>query len=190
MKAWPKTILPGSLVFFGILFFDTSANWGHALADDFCVQFTTNEFNQSRQRNGKDNACEGDRFSNPVFWARDRARDNANAAIEPQCVNNISLAIARHACTRANLVVNTAGANFWGVAPPTAKPAANKVRYLGHGIGGAATVNLCAAATDTSISQQRVRDGGCDGFSQGFPGHRVFVTAHARARCGIVCSTP
>jgi hypothetical protein len=185
-----KVIVRGSLALLGLLLSVLHSNWAPAYADDFCVQLTATEFNQSRRRAGTDNGCSGDRFSHPEFWARERARANANTAIEPQCVNNVTLAMAQHACTRANLVVNTADFNFWGAFPPSARPAANKVEYLGHGIGGASSVNLCAAATDTSITQRSEVDGNCSAFAMGFAPTRVFVTARARARCAVVCRTP
>jgi hypothetical protein len=175
-----------------LLFLAPTTNGGiqPASADDFCVQLTRSEFDQSRRRRGDANACAGDRWSNPAATARERARNNAINAIQPQCVNRVTLQMASHACTRAGLVVNTAGANFWGMFPPSARPAANKVEYFGHGIGGASSVNLCGAAHDLSIAIVRPVDGTCAGVSNASPPLREFVTARARARCGVICSTP
>jgi hypothetical protein len=71
-----------------------------AFATDFCVELTATEFNRRAERQEDDNACAGSHPSNIKAKARDRARDNANNAIAPQCLNNVTPDIRRQACTR------------------------------------------------------------------------------------------
>jgi len=153
-----------------------------AMATDFCVELTVSEFPHSAQRRGDDNSC-----SNPD--AANIAGENAINAIEPQCVNNVTLQSAAHACTRANLNLNTSPINWWAAFPPSAKPNAFKVRYVGHGIGSASSVNLCGVAHVVSFTRRFAVDGTCS-WNGGSPPLRTFVTVHARARCAVVCSTP
>ena len=160
-----------------------------AFATDFCVELTAAEFNRRIERRGDDNACAGSDSSNIKAIARDRARDNANNAIASQCLNNVTLSIGQQACTRVNLVANTSPSNSWVDVPPVPKPDANKVKYIGQGIGSAAGVNLCAMAHDIRLRTRNVVDGHCSHDSGLLP-HRTFVTARAWARCAVICSTP
>jgi hypothetical protein len=161
-----------------------------ALASDFCVELTATEFNQRVERRGDDNACAGSDPSDIKAMARERARDNANNAIASQCLNNVTLDIGKQACTRVHLVANSSPNNARVDSPPAAKPGANKVKYIGHGIGsGAAGVNLCAMAHDLRLRTRNVVDGHCPHDSGLLP-HRTFATARAWARCAVICRTP
>jgi hypothetical protein len=160
-----------------------------AFATDFCVELTAAEFSRRIERRGDDNACAGSDTSNIKAAARDRARDNANNAIAPQCLSNVTLDIGQQACTRVNLVANTSPNNSWVDIPPAPKPDANKVKYIGQGIGSAAGVNLCAMAHDIRLRTRNVVDGHCSHDSGLLP-HRTFVTARAWARCAVICRTP
>jgi hypothetical protein len=162
---------------------------GSAFATDFCVELTATEFNHRAERRGDDNACAGSRSSNIRAKARDRAGDNASNAIAPQCLNNVVPGIAQRACTRVSLVTNTSANSSWVASPPAPKPSADKVRYIGQGIGSAAGVNLCVVAHNIRIRTHNVVDGHCPHDSGLLP-HRTFATARARARCAVICSTP
>ena len=117
--------------------------------------------------------------------ARERARDNANNAIASQCLKNVTADIAKQACTRVNLVANSASDNSWVDSPPASKPNADKVKYIGQGIAsGAAGVNLCAMAHDLRLRTRNVVDGHCPHGSGLLP-HRTFATARAWARCAV-----
>jgi hypothetical protein len=161
-----------------------------ALATDFCVELTATEFDRRLERRGDDNACAGSDLSNIKAMARERARDNANNAIAPQCLDNVTLDIGKQACSRVNLVANSSPNSSWVDSPPAPKPNANKVKYIGRGIGsGAAGVNLCAMAHDLRLRTRNVVDGHCPHESGLLP-HRTFATARAWARCAVICKTP
>ena len=96
---------------------------GSALATDFCVELTATEFNRRAERRGDDNACAGSHSPDIKAKARDRARDNANNAIAPQCLRNVTPGIAQRACSRVNLVANTSANSAWADSPPAPKPA-------------------------------------------------------------------
>lgn len=160
-----------------------------AFATDFCVELTAAEFNHRAERRGDDNACAGSHSSNIKAIARDRARDNANNAIASRCLNNVTPSIGQRACTRVNLVADASPDSSWVDSPPAPKPVADKVRYIGHGIGSAAGVNLCAMARDIRLRTRNVVDGHC-AHDSGLLPHRTFATARASARCAIICTTP
>ncbi len=162
---------------------------GSAFATDFCIELTAAEFNRRAERRGDDNACAASHSSGIKARARDRARDNASNAIAPQCLDNVTPGIAQRACARVNLVANTSANSSWADSPPTPKPGADKVRYIGHGTGGAAGVNLCVVAHDARFRTHSVVDGECR-HDKGLLPHRTFATARARARCAVICSTP
>jgi hypothetical protein len=162
---------------------------GSAFANDFCVELTATEFNHRAERRGDDNACAGSHSSNIKAKARDRARDNVSNAIAPQCLRNVTPGIGQRACTRVNLVANTSANSSWADAPPAAKPSADKVRYIGRGIGSAAGVNLCVVAHDIRLRTHNVVDGHCP-HDGGLLPHRTFATARAWARCAVVCRPP
>jgi hypothetical protein len=90
---------------------------------------------------------------------------------------------------QANLTAKTLPRLSWPEFPPTAKPEAQKVRYIGQGIGAAAGVNLCVVAQDLRIRTRNVVDGRCP-HDGGLMPHRLFVTARAWARCAVLCNTP
>ena len=115
-----KTLLRGSFALVSFLLSAAIPGWGHAFADDYCVELTPSEFPPSALRRADDNYCHGN--TSVVNTAADRAL----TAIEPQCVNNITLQIAAHACTRVNKNLNTSSLNWWGTFPPSAIPSADK----------------------------------------------------------------
>jgi hypothetical protein len=166
-----------------------------AFAADFCVELTAAEFNHRAERRGDDNACAGSdspdirAISHIKALARDRARDNANNAIASQCLNNVTPAIGQRACTRVNLVANTSADGSWAGSPPAPKPGADKVKYIGPGIGRAAGVNLCTMAHDIRLRTRNVVDAHCP-HDGGLLPHRTFATARAWARCAVICRTP
>jgi hypothetical protein len=166
-----------------------------AFAADFCVELTAAEFNHRAERRGDDNACAGSdspdikAISDIKALARDRARDNANNAIASQCLNNVTPGIGQRACTRVNLVANTSADGSWADSPPAPKPGADKVKYIGPGIGSAAGVNLCAMAHDIRLRTRNVVDAHCP-HDGGLLPHRTFATARAWARCAVICRTP
>ncbi len=160
-----------------------------AFATDFCVELTASEFNHRAERRGDDNACAGNHSSDIKAVARDRARDNANNAIASQCLNSVTPDIARRACKRVNLVINSSANSSWAASPPVPKPGAHKVKYIGQGIGSAAGVNLCATAHDLRLRTRNVVDAHCP-HDRGLLPHRIFATARAWARCAVVCGTP
>jgi hypothetical protein len=160
-----------------------------AFATDFCIELTAAEFNRRAERRGDDNACAGSHSSNIRAKARDRARDNANNAIASQCLGNVTPAIGQRACARVNLVANPSANSSWVASPPASKPSADKVRYIGHGTGGAAGVNLCVVAHDIRLRTHNVVDGHCR-HGEGLLPHRTFTTARAWARCAVICRTP
>jgi hypothetical protein len=160
-----------------------------AFATDFCVELSAAEFSHRAERRGDDNACAASDPASVTAMARDRARDNANSAIASRCRNNISPDIGRQACARVNLVANTSANSSWADSPPEAKPGASKVRYIGHGIGDAAAVNLCAMAHDLRLRTRNVVDGHCPQAGGLLP-HRTFATARAWSRCAVICRTP
>jgi hypothetical protein len=161
-----------------------------ALASDFCVELTANEFNHRLERRGDDNGCAGSNSPDIKAVARERARDNANNAIASRCLDNVTPAIGKQACSRVNLVATTSPNNSWGNSPPASKPDANKVKYIEHGIGnGTPGVSLCVMAHDLRIRTRNVVDGHCPHDSGLLP-HRTFVTARAWSRCAVICGTP
>ena len=160
-----------------------------AFATDFCIELTAAEFNRRADRRGDDNACAGSHSSNIRAKARDRARDNANNAIASQCLGNVTPAIGQRACARVNLVANPSANSSWVDSPPVSKPSADKVRYIGHGTGSAAGVNLCVVAHDIRLRTHNVVDGHCR-HGEGLLPHRTFATARAWARCAVICRTP
>jgi hypothetical protein len=161
-----------------------------ALATDFCVELTATELNHGLERRGDDNACGGSSSSDIKAMARERARDNATNAIASRCLDNVTPAIGKLACSRVNLVANASPDSAWVSSPPAPKPDANKVKYIGHGLGnGTAGVNLCAMAHDLRLRTRNVVDGHCPHGSGLLP-HRTFVTARAWARCAVICGTP
>ena len=162
---------------------------GSAFATDFCIELTAAEFNRRAERRGDDNACSGSHSPGIKAKARDRARENANNAVAAQCLDNVTPDIAQRACARVNLVVSTSANSAWDASPPTPKPSADKVRYIGHGTGSAAGVNLCVVAHDVRFRTHSVVDGKCR-HDRGLLPHRTFATARARARCAVICSTP
>jgi hypothetical protein len=181
----------GSLALAVVALYATSLGYEirSAFATDLCVELTAAEFNHRAERRGDDNACAGSHSSNIKTVARDRARNNANNSIASQCLNNVTPNIGQQACTRVNLVADTSPANSWVGSPPAAKPSADKVKYVGHGIGSAAGVNLCAMAHDIRLRTRNVVDGNCPHDSGLLP-HRAFATARAWARCAVICRTP
>ena len=108
-----------------------------ALATDFCVELTAAEFNHRLERRGDDNGCDGSNSPDIKAVARERARDNANNAIASRCLDHVTPAIGKQACSRVNLVASTSPNDSWVDSAPAPKPDANKVKYIGHGIGGA-----------------------------------------------------
>jgi hypothetical protein len=160
-----------------------------AFATDLCVELTATEFNRRAERRGDDNACAARHSSDIKAMARDRARDNANNAIALQCLNNVTANIAQQACARVNLVASTSANGSWAASPPAPKPSADKVKYIGPGIGSAAGVSLCALAHDIRLRTRNVVDGHCPHDSGLLP-HRTFATARAWARCAVICSPP
>ena len=162
---------------------------GSALATDFCIELTATEFNRRAERRGDDNACAGSHSAKIKAKARARARDNANNAIAPQCLNSVTPGIAQQACIRVNLLANTSANSSWVDSPPAPKPSADKVRYIGRGIGSAAGVNLCVVAHDIRLRTHNVVDGHCP-HDRGLLPHRTFATGRAWARCAVICRTP
>ena len=162
---------------------------GSAFATDFCVELTAAEFNRRAERRGDDNSCAGSHSSDIKAIARDRARDNANNAIASQCLNNVTPSIGQQACNRVNLVANASADGSWAASPPAPKPGADKVKFIGHGIGSVAGVNLCAMAHDIRLRTRNVVDGLCP-HDRGLLPHRTFATARAWARCAVICRTP
>jgi hypothetical protein len=162
---------------------------GSAFATDFCIELTATEFNRRAERRGDDNACAGSHSLEIKAKARDRARDNANNAIAPQCLDSVTPGIAQRACARVNLAANTSANSSWTDSPPASKPGADKVRYIGHGTGSAAGVNLCVVAHDIRLRTHNVVDGHCP-HNRGLLPHRTFATARAWARCAVICRTP
>jgi hypothetical protein len=160
---------------------------GSAFANDLCIELTATEFNRRAERRGDDNACAGSHSSNIKAKARDRARDNASNAIAPQCLRNVTPGIGQRACTRVNLVANTSANSSWANFPPSPKPGADKVRYIGH--GSAAGVNLCVVAHDIRLRTHHVVAGDCP-HDTGLLPHRTFATARAFARCAVICRQP
>src|SRR6476661_2596744 len=156
---------------------------------DFCIELPGSKFNRGHERRGDADACAGDLSSNIKDVARDRARNNANKAIASQCLRDVTYTIGQEACGRLNLVANTSPNSRWTDTPPAAKPNADNVKYIGHGIEGSASVNLCAVARDARVRTRRVVDAHCPHDSGLLP-HRVFATARARARCAVICSSP
>lgn len=181
----------GSLALAAVALYALPAAYGirSAFATDFCIELTATEFNLRAERRGDDNACAGSHSSRLKATARDRARDNANNAIAPQCLDSVTPGIGQRACARVNLVANTSANSSWAGSPPTPKPGADKVRYIGHGTGSAAGVNLCVVAHDIRLRTHNVVDGHCR-HDRGLLPHRTFATARARAHCAVICSTP
>jgi hypothetical protein len=179
----------GSLALAVAALFAPAASYGigTAFATDFCIEFTATEFNHRAERRGDDNACAGTHASNVRASATDRARDNASNAIAQQCLRNVTPAIAQRACTRVNLVANTSANSSWANFPPSPKPGADKVRYIGH--GSAAGVNLCVVAHDIRLRTHHVVAGDCP-HDTGLLPHRTFATARAFARCAVICRQP
>jgi hypothetical protein len=160
-----------------------------AFANDFCIELTATEFTFRAERRGDDNACAGSHSSNIKTKARDRARHNASNAIATECLRSVTPGIGQRACARLNLVANTSANSSWAGSPPASKPSADKVRYIGHGIGSAAGVNLCVVAHDIRLRTHNVVDGDCPHDSGLLP-HRTFATARASARCAVICRAP
>jgi len=181
----------GSLALAVVALYAPAVSYGieSAFANDFCIELTATEFNRRAERRGDDNACAGSHASNIKAKARDRARDNASDAIAPQCLRNVTPGIGQRACARVNLVANTSANSSWAGSPPASKPSADKVRYIGHGIGSAAGVNLCVVAHDIRLRTHNVVDGHCP-HDRGLLPHRTFATARAWARCAVICRPP
>jgi hypothetical protein len=181
----------GSLALAAVALYALPGPYGtrSAFAAAFCIELTATEFNRRAERRGDDNACAGNPSSNTKANARDRARNNANNAIAPQCLDNVSPGIAQRACSRVNLVANTSADSSWADSPPAPKPSADKVRYIGHGTGSAASVNLCVVAHDIRLRTHNVVDGHCP-HNRGLLPHRTFAIARAWARCAVICRTP
>jgi len=156
---------------------------------DFCIELPGSEFNRGHERRGDADACAGDVSSNIKDVARDRARNNANNAIASQCLRNVTHTIGQQACARLNLVANTSPNSRWTDFPPAANTNADNVRYVGRGVGGSASANLCAVARDVRVRTRGVVDAQCPHDSGLLP-HRIFATARARARCAVICSSP
>ena len=156
---------------------------------DFCIELTGSEFNRGHERRGDADACAGDVSSNIKDVARDRARNNANNAITSQCLRDVTHTIGQQACARINLVANTSPNSRWTDFPLAANPNADSVRYIGRGVGGSASVNLCVVARDVRVRTRSVVDAHCP-HDGGLLPHRIFVTARARARCAVICSSP
>jgi hypothetical protein len=190
-RGYRKAMKVGSLALAVVALYALAGAYGirSAVATDFCIELTTTEFNRRTERRGDDNACAGSHSSSIKAKARDRARDNASNAIAPQCLRNVTPVIAQRACTRVNLVANTSVNNLWANSPPAPKPSADKVRYIGHGIGSAAGVNLCVVAHDIRLRTHNAVDGHCPHDRALLP-HRTFATARAWARCSVICRTP
>jgi hypothetical protein len=153
-----------------------------AEANDICVQLTQAEFPQSRRRRGDANDCSR---QSAIDRAKDRARNNAAAALDQVCLNNVTVAIAGAACTRVNRVVNTNAIApifpMWAL-PPLGQTW-HAVKSLGRGVA-AGNANLCIVLVDLELDINNVdSDGSC-----WFDPIRTFATARARARCGIVCT--
>ena len=186
-----KTMKVGSLALAVVALYALPVAYGigAAFATDFCIELTASEFNRRVERRGDDNACAGSHSSKIKAKARDRARDNANSAIAPLCLDNVTPGIAERACARANLVTNSSANSSWVDFPPAPKPRADKVRYIGHGNGSAAGVNLCVVAHDIRLRTHNVVDGHCP-HDRGLLPHRTFAIARAWARCAVICRTP
>jgi hypothetical protein len=174
-------IVFGSLTLASLFLFAPTFG-SHAFAWDYCIELTHTEFPHSALRRGDDSTCAGS-------TAGELAIDNSLTAIEPQCVNNVTLQIAEHACSRANMIVNTSSINAFAVWPPQPQLNEDKVKYFAHGIGPATSLNLCGLSRVVSSSARRFVDNTC-AWNGGSPPLRTNGTAHARARCGIICSTP
>jgi hypothetical protein len=181
----------GSLALAAVALYAPAAGYEtrSAFATDFCVELTATEFNRRAERRGDDNACAGRHSSKIKAKARDRARDNANNAIATQCLGNVTPAIAQRACARVNLVASTSVNSSWVDSPPAPKTSADKVRYIGHGTGSAAGVNLCVVAHDIRLRTHKVVDGHCP-HVRGLLPHKTFATARAWARCAVICRLP
>lgn len=181
----------GSLALAAVALYASAVGYGigSAFATDFCIELTANEFNHRAERRGDDSACAGSHSSGIKAKARDRARDNASNAIASQCLRSVTPGIGQRACTRVNLVANASSDSSWAGSPPAPKPSADKVRYIGHGIGNAAGVNLCVVAHDMRLRTHNVVDGHCPHGSGLLP-HRTIATARAWARCAVICKTP
>jgi hypothetical protein len=186
-----ETMKVGSLALAAVALCAPAVSYGigSAFATDFCIELTATEFNHRAERRGDDSACAGTHSSDVKAKATDRARDNASNAITRQCLRNVTPVIAQRACTRVNLVTNTSANNLWANSPPAPKPSADKVRYVGHGIGSAAGVNLCVVAHDIRLRTHNAVDGYCP-HDRGLLPHRTFATARAWARCSVICRTP
>ena len=101
-------------------------------------------------------------------------------------LKNVTPSIQQRACSRVNSAPNTVVNASWVAAPPTPKPAARKVQYIGQGADPAA---LCVLTHDLRIRTHNSVDGYCS-HGDGLWPHRAFVIARARARCAVVCSAP
>jgi hypothetical protein len=179
-----KTIWYGSAVLAFILFLGASPELAitPAFADDICVQLTQAEFPQSRRRRGEANDCSR---QSAIDRAKNRARDNAAAALDQVCLNNITVSIAGAACTRVSRVVNTDAISpiFPMPALPPLGQTWHAVKSLGHGVA-AGNANLCIVLVDLDLDIDNLdSDGSC-----WFDPIRTFAKARARARCGIVCT--
>lgn len=175
-------IVFGSLTLASLVLFASTFGSSNAFAWDYCIKLTRAEFPHSALRRGHDNTCGDSR-------AAELAMDRSLTAVKPQCVNNITLGIAERACSRVNMIVNTSAINAFAVWPPQPQSSQDKVAYFAHGIGPATTLNLCGVSRVVSSTVRRVVDGRCD-TNSGFTPLRTDTTVHARAHCGIVCSTP
>jgi hypothetical protein len=177
-----KTIWCGSTLA-AITFFTVAPELGirSSVAGDMCVQLTRAEFPQSRRRAGTANDCS---IEGAYYTARNRARDNATNALDQVCTNGITQAIAGRACTRVGMVVNTSA---FFIIPPLASfhSQGDSQKYIGHGIGDAAAMNLCVIVEDLSMDVgDHVFDANCF-----FSLTKFSATARARSRCAVVCTT-
>src|SRR5262245_63582607 len=99
------TIAPRALAFVALCAAGGDFGSRSAQAAPYCVELTASELGYSSVRRGDDNACAREK-SDIAGTARDRARDNASNAIARQCLDRVTLQIARRACNRVNLTVN------------------------------------------------------------------------------------
>ena len=180
------TIAPRALTFVALCAGGGDFGARSAQAATYCVELTASEFSNSSIRRGDDNACAREK-SDIEGPARDRARDNASNAIARQCLDRVTLQIARRACNRVNLMVNALADSKWGDVPPPAKLGADKVKYIGRAASDGP--GLCVVAHDDSFRKRNIVDGACDQGAGLLP-HRNFGIARARARCAVVCDAP
>jgi hypothetical protein len=185
-KLLAMTITPRALAFVALCAAGGDFGSLSAQAAAYCVELTASEFGYSSVRRGDDNACAREK-SDIAGTARDRARDNASNAIARQCLDRVTLLIARRACKRVNLKVNALADSKWDDVPPPAKFGADRVTYIGR--AGADGPGVCVVTHDDSFRSRNIVDGACDQGAGLLP-HRNFAIARARARCAVVCDAP